>query len=72
MKLARLEKSLTIKRKRGSPRMMSKKIGLWKRGVILVRSRGQLKKRLGRSLSIRAQNGRANLIRWEKGKRKMT
>ena len=47
-------------------------IGLRKRGVMLVPSLGQLKKRLGKFLSIQDQNGKASLTPWEKGKRKMT
>jgi len=48
-------------------------IGSRRRGVIfLVPSLGQLKRRLGRFLSILVQNGKANLTHWEKGKRKMT
>jgi len=74
MKLARLERrSPTLKRLRGIPRMSLKIIiGSRRRGVILVPSLGQLKRRLGRFLSILVQNGKANLTHWEKGKRKMT
>jgi len=73
MKLARVEKSTTIKKLRGILRMRLKIIiGLRKRGVMLVPSLGQLKKRLGKFLSIQVQNGKASLTPWEKGKRKMT
>jgi hypothetical protein len=74
MKLARLPRwSTTLRKLRGIPRMSLKiTIGSLRRGVILVQSLGQLKRRLGRFLSILGQNGKANLIHLEKGKRKTT